>query len=129
MALSYFLYCSDGYKCKINWEIGDPEKLKHCTVLSNSSSSNLQQLAYEYDSTKLYGYLTFDKITALKELCRILVPCNSKPKLYFFVQNRIVSFEFHPGTEIIITSINGGNPVLIDTLAHTYNVLDVDYII
>lgn len=75
--------------------------LKKCyTVVSN-----LEELAKEFNETKLFGYHTDDLMEALTELAKGLEPYNCFPRLYFEWEgaNSMICYEFIPGSHFNVS--------------------------
>jgi hypothetical protein len=101
--------------CHIHWDKMDPTKIQGNYTLFyeydthdvKDRAKTLAEMAERWDDTKLYGYLTNEHNIALKEFCRCLEPVNFFPRLYYEYEgwDRLVCFEFHPGTETILIAI------------------------
>jgi hypothetical protein len=110
--------------CKINWDAADVEKLCREYVIKllykgedcfcneeyekddKGRPRTLADLAKVLSNTKFIGYLDNNYVESLQELCRILEPCGSFPRLYYEYEgfDELWCMEFHPGTTDILLS-------------------------
>jgi len=92
--------------CRINWDGIDRSKLRGDWMLNdafdNRDIQDMEEYAHRLDDSKLYGYLVDDRIIALKELGKNLIPYGCLPRLYFGCDGVVFFLEFHPGTEKIL---------------------------
>lgn len=109
---SYFICAMNGADtCKINWEKVDIKKLDTRNGLYTLVDAHqnpqecltLEDLGKAFSGNKLYGYLTNEAITGLREICKNLEVTGNTPRLYFEYEgyDMAVYFEFYPGTENI----------------------------
>ena len=103
---SFYLTSRNNAKdCKINWAAMDKNKIFKSYVLQNSyeSTTTLEEVAKNFDESKLFGYMTQEFIEALIEFNKNLVPYGCHPKIYYDYEgsNDLVGLEFIPGTEYI----------------------------
>jgi hypothetical protein len=93
--------------CKINWQAMNRDKLFKFRPLKKSYTiiSNLEELAEEFDETKLFGYHTEELMDALNELAKGLEPYGCFPRLYFKWEgaNSMICYEFIPGSHFNVS--------------------------
>ena len=98
---SFFLATRGGAAdCQIDWSAMDTEILFKSRVLERChlEAATLEDVAKEFNESKLFSYLDYDLISALLEFNQHLRG-QVVPRIYFSWEggNRAYGLEFHPG--------------------------------
>jgi hypothetical protein len=114
--------------CKVDWESIDSDLLFNSSVLKRcyKEAVTLEDVANQFNESKLFGYLTDGFIYALYEFNFHLIPYGSNPILYFTCEEGDVAYalEFFPGTyKIHIHKLNYAHLLSSDWSWEEYNAL------
>lgn len=105
---SFFLTTrNDAKNCKIDWESMDKNTLFGFKAFERcyKIATNLEEVAVALDESKLFGYLTYERQSALFEFNAHLIPeSKAHPPQIFFTwegDDEVLGLEFHPDKDAI----------------------------